>query len=185
MKRSVSLITSSTILAAALMAGTAGAAPQGRDPARFLEAMTQGLSLSEAQQIEIGALLEQHQQARASERQALREQIDAVLTDEQRETRDARMQERIEQRIERMTRRLDLTPEQAQQMRELFVEQRMSQTLTRTEMRERVASVLSEQQLAQLERGRPGKGGRGPGDGPGDGPSHSPGGFRQPMSGGN
>jgi len=157
MKRSVALISSSALLATALTAGLAMAAPQGRDPGQGLDSMSQRLDLSETQQAEIATLLEQQQQARAAERQAWREQVDAILTDEQRQIRDAQMEERMDRRISRMKQRLDLTADQAAQMRELFAENRANPGLTRSEKRERVAAVLSEDQLVQLEPGRPGK----------------------------
>ncbi len=162
MKRPVTLLTSTALLATALTVGLTMAAPQGRDPELHLQAMTQHLNLTETQQAEISKLLEQHRQQRGVSRQALREQVDAVLTDEQRQSRDARIQERIERRVSHMTERLDLTSDQAQQMRDLLAEKRANPSLTRTEMRERVASVLSEDQRAQLEQTRQRRGDRGP-----------------------
>ncbi|MEA1048285.1 pilus assembly protein [Lamprobacter modestohalophilus] len=154
MKRSVTLLSSTALLATALTAGLAMAAPHGADPAQRMERMTEHLKLSEAQQAEIGTLLEQHQQQRNAERLALREQIDAQLTEEQRQARAARMEERVERRLTRMTERLDLSSDQAREMRDLFVEKRENPSLTRTEMRKRMAAVLSEEQLSQLEQTR-------------------------------
>ncbi|KAA6184471.1 pilus assembly protein [Thiohalocapsa marina] len=162
MKRSAIALTSTALLATALTTGLALAAPPDRDPEQRLQAMTQQLNLTEAQQTELRALFEQHAQRRAAERQALREQVDALLTDAQRQQRDARMQQRVERRISRMTQRLDLTPDQAQQLHALFAEKQGNPTLTRSELRERMAAVLSEDQLARLERARPRKAAHGP-----------------------
>jgi protein CpxP len=86
-------------LACVLATGAAGAlaAPLGAHPLAAdriemrLERMAERLDLTDAQQEEIRALLDEHHQAADLERAQLREQIDAVLTHEQRALRDEQL----------------------------------------------------------------------------------------------
>ena len=113
-----------------------------------IERMTGQLGLTEAQQAEIRRILEAERAQRDLQRQALREQIDAVLTDEQKATRDAAMQTRLDRRLERMTERLDLTDEQVASVKAIFDEQRTNPDLNRSDVRERISAVLTDEQRA-------------------------------------
>ena len=128
-----------------------------------IERMTEQLGLTPEQQAEVRAIFEARRAQRDAERKAVREQVDAVLTEEQRAARDAQIEQRIERRVARMADRLDLTPEQETSLRALMNEQRNSPDLTRSEMRERMSAVLTDDQLAELEKKRPhhGRGDRG------------------------
>jgi protein CpxP len=147
------LLVAST--AALLAGGFAIAAPHGaKDPAQRAEAMAERLDLTSEQQQQIEAILEANEETRAQARQALRAEIDAVLTEEQREVRNARVAERAEHRLTRMSERLDLSNEQTEQLQALYEAQADAPKLTRSEMREQLAEVLTEDQLAQLDQGR-------------------------------
>lgn len=147
--------------AAAALAAPFGGHPLAADRVEMrLERMSGQLDLTEAQQEEIRALIEQHHEAADLERAQLREQIDAVLTDEQRALRDDRMQSRMERRLERMADRLDLTDAQRTEVQAIMAEKRANPALSRTELRERMAAVLTDEQREQLGRMR-GRDGRG------------------------
>jgi Spy/CpxP family protein refolding chaperone len=149
--------------AAAALAAPPGGHPLAADRVDMrLERMSGQLDLTEAQQAEIRALIDAHHDAADLDRAALREQIDAVLTDEQRALRDDRMQSRMEQRLERMADRLDLTDAQRAEVQAIMDEQRANPALSRTELRERMAAVLTDEQREQLGRMR-GRDGRGMG----------------------
>jgi Spy/CpxP family protein refolding chaperone len=126
-----------------------------------LARMAERLDLTDAQQEEIRAILDAHHAAVDLERARLREQMDAVLTDEQRALRDERMQGRMERRLEGLADRLDLTDEQREQMQAIMAQKRTDPGLTRTEVRERMAAVLTDEQRKRLaqkgdqHRGRP------------------------------
>jgi Spy/CpxP family protein refolding chaperone len=129
-----------------------------RDTQSRIERMTEQLDLSEDQQRDVAAILEQQRAQRDLARQQARAEIDALLTDEQRTARDQAVAERLDRRVERMARRLDLTQEQQTAVRELFEDKRQDPTLGADELHERMQSVLSEEQQAMLAQG-PGRGG--------------------------
>jgi protein CpxP len=89
----------------------------------------------------------------------VREQIDAVLTEEQKALRDEQREARMEKRLDRMTKRLDLTDEQRAQVQTIMEEKQAAPGLTREDMRERIAAVLTEEQLDTLAQMRERRGG--------------------------
>lgn len=144
----------------AAVAGAAVAGPRGDDPFApdrvdaHLERMTERLDLSDAQIEDIRAMLDTHHEAADRERAQLREQIDTVLTDEQRALRDERKQAGMERRLERMAGKLDLTDAQRDEVQAIMEEKRTNPQLTRAEIRERVAAVLTDEQRDQLAQMR-------------------------------
>lgn len=122
--------------------------------------LTERLSLTPEQQTEIRAILEADRTERATQRAALRERIDAVLTDAQRAERDAQMRQRIERRVARMADRLDLSAEQGSKLTALMIEKRDNPAWTRADTRERLSAILTEGQLARLDALYPGDGPR-------------------------
>jgi protein CpxP len=152
MKKTTLLMASA---AALLAGGLAIASPHGaKDPAQRAEAMAERLDLTSEQQEQIEAILEARQEARAQARAALQAEIDAVLTEEQREMRKARAAERTERRLERMSERLALSAEQTEQLRALYDAKADGARPTRSAMREQLAQVLTEDQLAQFDQGK-------------------------------
>jgi protein CpxP len=142
------------VLAAGATAALAGP-PFGAERAdRHLERMTEQLDLTDAQQAEIRAMLDAHQQSADADRAQLREQIDTVLTDEQRALRDQQMEDRMARRLDRMADRLDLTDAQREEMQAIMAEKRENPSLTRAELREQMAAVLTDEQRDQLTRMR-------------------------------
>jgi Spy/CpxP family protein refolding chaperone len=109
-------------VAVAIALAAAGTAAFARPPGGMLlgpdrvearlERMTEHLDLTEAQQVDIRAILEAHAQTVERDRAALRGEIDAVLSDEQRARRDEQMQQRMERRLGRLADRLELTDTQ-------------------------------------------------------------------------
>jgi Spy/CpxP family protein refolding chaperone len=150
-------IAAAGLLIGASFIGPAQARPHeggGLDPAQRVETrierMTDQLGLTEAQQAEIRKILEAQRAQRDLQRQALRDQIDAVLTDEQKARRDAAMQTRLDRRLERMTERLDLTDEQVASIKAIFDEQRTNPDLNPSDARERISAILTDEQRAVI-----------------------------------
>jgi Spy/CpxP family protein refolding chaperone len=71
--------------------------------------------------------------------------------------------ERMDRRVGKLAKRLDLTTDQQAQLRTIMTEKRANPSMTRDEVRQRMAAVLTEQQLSGLKqmrdklRGRPQK----------------------------
>jgi protein CpxP len=57
----------------------------------------------------------------------------------------------MERRLDRMAERLELSAEQQEAMAALMQEKRADPSLNRTQMRERMARILDEDQLEQLD----------------------------------
>ncbi|MGB5832492.1 MAG: pilus assembly protein [Thiohalocapsa sp.] len=151
----------------ALLTTAATAAPRGGpgmgcdEPNAKIERMTDQLDLTEVQQEQISAIFDEQRRTQDAQRQQVREQIDAVLTDEQRAERDERMAERMNRRVERMAERLDLTEDQQAAVLESMTQRREDSSMTRDQVRERMAEVLTDEQQEQLaeRRERRGHGG--------------------------
>lgn len=141
-----------------------------------LDRMTEHLELSESQSAEIGSLIEAHrdrmailrqnhdEQGRQSnrhvaraERQALIEEIETVLDEQQRE-RFQQIRDRQRDRRPRQSRRLmhavsslDLSREQQIAVRLLMEQKRAEHQAQRIEFKAELATILNEDQLAQLK----------------------------------
>ena len=173
--------TTRTLAAIALAVATLGAAavshsaPLGRHADaservdQRLARMAESLDLSDAQRGEIRAILEDAHQRRDLDREEIRARVDGVLTPSQRVERDRLHGERMERRLERLADRLDLSAEQETELRAVLDARRDNPDITRSEMRERVAAVLTPEQRARFEsmRGRDERGPRGFVRGPG------------------
>jgi periplasmic protein CpxP/Spy len=152
------------ILGAALIGTTAAEARPGMgghggpdmDVGSKVEYMTKQLDLTAEQQEQVRAILEKTRQEQMRLRQENRAQIDALLTEEQKAKRAERQLKSVNRQVERLTDRLDLTGEQAEQLKALFTEQRQNRALTRDQMRERMSAILTAEQLAELDQKRGG-----------------------------
>lgn len=121
-----------------------------------IERMAKDLDLTEAQQTEIRKIMAAEQAQRDLQRIETRKQINAVLTDPQRTKREDMIQARMDRDLDRMTDRLYLTDDQVIQIKALFDEQQTNPELTRTQLRERIAAVLTDEQRANIkDRKRP------------------------------
>jgi len=96
-------------------------------------------------------MLDAHQKAEAQARAELRQRIDAVLTDEQRQRRDEQRQARAERRLDRLADRLDLSDTQREEVAAIFAQKRKNPQMTRSEVRNALAGVLTEEQIARLD----------------------------------
>ena len=160
-------ITQSVLIAGsiALMATAASAAAWGghgkgcEQPDSHVARMTERLDLTDDQQAQIRAIHDEQRQQQDSQRQAVRERIDAVLTPEQIAQRDQGIEQKMERRLDRMAERLDLSAEQQDAMATLMQEKRADPSLDRDQMRERMAEILDEDQLARLDNKRNNHGG--------------------------
>ena len=164
--QSLLIAGSVALMATAAYAGPWGGPCVGCAPSdRAIERMTDQLDLTEAQQEQIRGILDEQRQQRAMQRAAVRERIDAVLTPEQIALRDQQIEQRQTRRLDRMTERLDLTAEQQDAIAALMQEKRTDPSVTRDQMRERLETILSEDQIAELDdmRSRQGGGRQGPG----------------------
>jgi Spy/CpxP family protein refolding chaperone len=68
--------------------------------------------------------------------------------------------ERPANQLERMTRRLDLTPEQKAKLEAILRQHEELRAAQREAMRKEVAAILTPEQLAKFEQKGPGRGGR-------------------------
>jgi Spy/CpxP family protein refolding chaperone len=150
-------IMTTAALAGALMLGSAtgmAGAWKGHGSAVDLDTrvarMSQHLQLGDEQQQQLRTILEDQQAEHERLRAQTRQQVDALLTDEQRAVREEAMTARMERRLERMSARLDLDEDQQAQVRALLAERRDDPTLTRDEMRGRLATVLNDEQQQRL-----------------------------------
>ncbi|MFP4075762.1 MAG: hypothetical protein ACLFTD_04630 [Halochromatium sp.] len=151
------LATALTLLLAAPLAAQPlmGSHAKGGDSSADgrLERMSEQLDLSAEQQETIAALMAEQASKRDRMRTAFRTQVEAVLTEQQLAKRDAYRTERIERRVDRMSRRLDLSDDQQAELKTLLTEAQATRGSMRDgNMRERLASILSQDQLAKLAR---------------------------------
>ncbi|MBK1717035.1 Spy/CpxP family protein refolding chaperone [Thiocystis violacea] len=122
----------------------------GQRAETYSQRMAKDLDLTEAQQTEIRKIMAAEQAQRDLQRIETRKQVSAVLTDAQRAKREDMIQTRMERDLDRMTDRLDLTDDQVTQIKALFDEQQANPELTRTQLRERIAAVLTDEQRAHI-----------------------------------
>ncbi|WP_186343050.1 Spy/CpxP family protein refolding chaperone [Allochromatium palmeri] len=156
------------ILGASLIGATAAAQAcpkmgghggSGMDVDSKVEYMTKQLDLTPEQQQQVSAILEKTRQEQMRLRQENRAQIDALLTEEQKAKRTERQLKAVNRQVERLTDWLDLSSEQADQIKALFTEQRQNRALTRAQVHEQMSGILNAEQLAEFDQGH----GRGPG----------------------
>jgi len=153
------------------------------DPAERIDRMTEQLSLTPEQQTQIRTIIDEERTAAQRLRAETRQRIDAVLTDAQRAERQAMMKQRFDRELDRLARRLQLTPEQATQLGTIFAERQTNPELTRDELRQRIAAVLTPEQVKRFEdmrlhgrrHGGPDRGTQDGRDGPPDETSDGPG----------
>ena len=119
-----------------------------------IERLTRDLDLDAAQQTKIRQIMETEQAQREAQRLETRKQINALLTDAQKAKREDMMQSRMERSLERMTDRLDLTDDQVNRIKALFDEQAANPAQPRAELRQRIASILTDEQRASLQNRR-------------------------------
>jgi Spy/CpxP family protein refolding chaperone len=164
--QSLLIAGSVALMATAAYAGPWGGPSMGCDPSdRGMERITEQLNLTETQQEQIRSIRDEQRQQREAQRAAVRERIDAVLTPEQLALRDQQMEQRQTRKLDRMAERLDLTAEQQDAVAALMQEKRADPTMGRDQMRERMQTILSEDQLAELDDMRSRHGGGRPGPG--------------------
>jgi periplasmic protein CpxP/Spy len=142
-----SLLGASVAYAGALEDWRAGP-EQGFEPR--IERMTEQLDLSADQQTAIRKVMETERARLDQQRSETRKQIEALLTDAQKAKRDELMKTRLDRRLDRMDDKLDLTDDQVAKIRAIFEEQRTNPDLSRTQVRERIATVLTDVQRDKL-----------------------------------
>ncbi len=153
------IIALSTTILALLASATASAELRPGGPVwsaegridRRIELMTERLDLTAEQQAEIRDILEAQALTRREQRAAVRQQIEAVLTNEQLAMRDEEIARRVDRRVARLADRLGLSAEQEAEVRTLMGEPSDPADWDRGAMRERLAGILSDDQLAQLD----------------------------------
>lgn len=151
-------ITAGLLIGASFVGiNTASASPDDGgypDPAqrveRHIERMDKDLDLTEAQQAEIRKIMAAEQARLNQQRLETSKQIDAVLTDVQRAKREDMIQKRMKRDLDRMTDRLDLTDDQVTKIKALFDKQRANPELTRTQLREGIEAILTDEQRANI-----------------------------------
>ncbi|AHF05585.1 hypothetical protein MARPU_12505 [Marichromatium purpuratum 984] len=146
----VGLLTAAPIALAMPFGPGYGYGP-GDDLPMPMARMADRLDLDDAQREQVRVILDEARQAREQQQLETRKRIDELLTDEQRAERDRLSERRIERRVDRLDARVGLTAEQAQALTELFQRQHQQLDLTRTELREAVAEILTEEQRAALD----------------------------------
>jgi periplasmic protein CpxP/Spy len=125
----------------------------GMDSEPRIERLVDELGLTDAQQERVRGILENVRKEQERLQAESRKQIDAVLTDEQRAKRDAMQQKRLDLRVARMTKMLDLTQDQASKIKAVFEEQRKNPESARFQLRERIDKILTPEQRTRLAEG--------------------------------
>lgn len=126
--------------------GDRGACPEDR-----LARMAQRYELTPEQQTQAKTILEEQGAAARRLHQETRKRIEGLLTEAQRSALEARTRQRLDRRLDRLTRRLNLSPEQATQVRALMAEGRDNPDLDRAEVETRIAAVLNPEQRTRFE----------------------------------
>lgn len=157
----LALLVSASVSAQPPWAG--GGFGDRQDLDRRVQRMAERLDLSAEQREQIRSILDVQRERSRDASAAVRQQIDAVLTEEQRALRDQGIDRRIGRRVARIADHLDLTAEQESELRTAISGARSSSDWDREAMRERLSSVLTAEQLSALEemRGVRGRGFRG------------------------
>lgn len=183
-------ITPRTLLALAIGIATASGPTLAGDPdaragnappctAVRLGHLTDRLNLDPEQQARVRTILEETEAAAARLRAESRKQIEGLLTETQRAELDERMQTGLARRADRLAKRLNLSPAQEAEVRAILDEQRTNPDLTRAQVKERIATVLTPAQQRDFATLRPHRGpgrhgcrslGLGPEAGPADNP---------------
>lgn len=117
-----------------------------------IERMAEQLDLTDAQRNQMRRIMEENLKQREQLRLEMRKRLDAVLTPEQRAKRDTALRERLGRRLDRMTDRLELSDEQVDKIRQLFESQQKDPSLSKSQVRERLSEILTEEQRAGLRR---------------------------------
>lgn len=130
---------------------------------RKIERMTETLELTPEQQGELRDILEEQRTLAEQQRQETQARVRALMTPEQLDRIDEQREARMERHLDRLTRRLALTSEQVEQVRGIMQAKVADPTLGRAELRERISTVLTEEQRQAFDakRQRPGRGGPG------------------------
>ena len=131
--------------------------------------LTDRLNLSPEQETKVKAILAEEETATERLRLETRQRIAAVLTEAQRAELDQRMQRRLDRHTDRLADRLNLSPEQENQVRAILDERRTNPDLTRDQVRERISAILTPEQKQRFETLGP-RGGPGPDGGPANNP---------------
>ena len=157
--------------------GRAGNAPPCAD--HRLSHLTDRLNLDPEQQAKVKTILKETETAAKRLREESRKQIEGLLTETQRAELDQGMQIRLTRRADRLAKRLNLSPEQETQVQAILDEQRTNPDLTRAQVRERIATVLTPEQQRDFDtlgpHHGPGRHGCRPlGQGPEGGPPYNP-----------
>ena len=137
--------------ATAAFCGQGGPHGDRGGPDQHLAQLTERLNLTPEQQTQVKAIIEKERAAAQRLRAETRKAIEGVLTDAQRAEQSARMGKRLDRHLERMAKRLSLTPEQTSQIRAILVERQTNPELDRTAVKERIDAVLTPAQKQQFE----------------------------------
>ncbi|MBN2887517.1 MAG: pilus assembly protein [Chromatiaceae bacterium] len=142
-----------TLIALPVLAGPGGwNARSGMDVEAPIERMAERLDLSSAQQEDLRKLMDENRARHEALRGEFRDKVDALLTPEQRAQRDSMVEQRIERRLARLDRRLDLSDQQTKAIKAVFEARQQDPALSRAEVRARIEAVLTEEQREQLKQ---------------------------------
>lgn len=129
--------------------GQAGDTPPCGD--QRLNRLTDRLDLDPEQETKVKAILAEEDAATERLRLETRQRITGLLTESQRAELDQQMQRRLDRRAERLAKRLNLSPEQEKQVRAIIDERRTNPDLTRAQIKERIAAVLTPEQQQRFD----------------------------------
>ncbi|MBK1644703.1 hypothetical protein CKO25_08595 [Thiocapsa imhoffii] len=161
------LLIAGMLAAPLALAGPGKAWGPSQDVDQRLARMSEQLDLSSAQQDEIRAILEDQATQRTLMRETMHTRIDAVLTPAQQDLIAEQQAARLERRIGQLARRLDLSPTQIEQVRDIMQAHGPSD-MTSGDARAQIKAVLTEPQAQAFERiGMKSKSKRGGPDAPG------------------
>lgn len=159
------LIITATLISALGLGGASAFAQDGSRLESRMQRMQQELGLTDEQTTQIKSLRETQRAAMQASRESNRQQVEALLTPEQKEKFSAmqqkrggkkgkrhgkrggdRMGKRMDKRMERMQERLGLSAEQVTQIKALRETQRTAAQASRESNRQQIAALLTAEQ---------------------------------------
>ena len=166
-------IITATLISALGLASTSAIAEDGNRLENHMARMQQALGLTDEQAAQIKSLREAQRTAMQTSRESNRQQIEALLTPEQKEKFSTmkqrghkrggseRMQKRMDKRMTRMQEKLGLSDEQVAQIKSLREAQHTASQAARDSHRQQIEALLTPEQKEKFNAMKQKRGKRG------------------------